>query len=66
MEFLREDSFISPEVNIRILRELRREKQRSELIAALQKTGGNISQAAIRLGKSRGAVRYQLRKYALM
>ena len=66
MDFSKEDSFSSPELSIEVLRAQRRQRERTALVAALQRTGGNISQAAIRLGNSRGAVRYQLRKYALI
>ena len=48
---------------------LRREtqrRQRDELIALLDSTGGNFAEAARRIGMSRGAIIYRARKFGLL
>jgi DNA-binding NtrC family response regulator len=48
------------------LRAQRDRLQRDELVQALRETGGNLTQAAERLGISRGALRHRARKFGLM
>ncbi len=48
------------------LRGQRDRQQRDELVEALRRTGGNLSQAAELLGISRGALRHRARKHGLL
>jgi len=48
------------------LRSRSRERQRAELVALLEQCGGNLSEVARRLGRSRGAVTYRARKFGLL
>jgi transcriptional regulator with GAF, ATPase, and Fis domain len=41
-------------------------RQREELITTLDATGGNLAEAARRLGMSRGAVIYRAQKFGLL
>jgi transcriptional regulator of acetoin/glycerol metabolism len=48
------------------LRRASEERQRRELMELLQETGGNLAEAARRLGMSRGAVIYRAQKFRLL
>lgn len=48
------------------LRRESEEKQRRELMELLQETGGNLAEAARRLGMSRGAIIYRAQKFRLL
>ena len=39
--------------------------QREQLVDALEREGGNVSRAAVRLGLTRNAIRYRMEKYGL-
>ena len=52
--------------SVKTLRTRRQEDDRRLLVDALRETGGNLTQAAERLGKSRGAIRHQAKKFGLI
>ena len=58
--------YVSDESLVARLREENRSQERSALLEVLRKSGGNLSEAARILGKSRGAVRYRARKFGFI
>lgn len=48
------------------LRQVAHRRQRDELVAILDSTGGNLAEAARRMGMSRGAVIYRAQKFGLL
>jgi transcriptional regulator of acetoin/glycerol metabolism len=48
------------------LRQVAQRRQRDELVGILDQTGGNLAEAARRMGMSRGAVIYRAQKFGLL
>ncbi|MEM7411116.1 MAG: helix-turn-helix domain-containing protein [Myxococcota bacterium] len=61
-----ENALVDSPFSVGILRDMRRDDQKRELTELLESTGGNIAEAARRLGLSRGAVIYRAQKFGLM
>jgi DNA-binding NtrC family response regulator len=53
-------------VSVVSLRQVAHRRQRDELVAILESTGGNLAEAARQMGMSRGAVIYRAQKFGLL
>ena len=51
--------------SVEVYRRIRSDQERAALIAALRESGGNVSQTARRLNRSRGAIYRMLKKYGI-